>query len=275
MNNSEFKKEILDYVGSSFDQFCEYKAKLLEMFQVFHKICTENNFHYYYGFGSLLGIVRDDGMIPWDADIDVLIPVNHAEAFIRLMKKKLPRDYYIVSNFCDKQYYLCETRICREGFDPDVFHIDVFYLIGAPEDSEKRKQFDAKVKKYYYRRVLRYQPLEKGKTSRDVLVYYTKKIIRFFLRLKPDFVFNTQCDELMFRYDLAQATHYIVWAVGGEVFPANIFEPVKTYQKDDFECWLPQSADAFLRIRYGEYWQYLPVRDRFEEFYHAFLRFNK
>lgn len=274
MNDTEFRREIINYIGASLDEFCEYKVGLLEMFRVFHAICRDNDFHYYYGFGSLLGIVRDDGMIPWDADIDVLVPINRAEMLIRILKDNLPKDYYIVSNFLDPNYYLCETRICRRGYNSDVFHIDIFYIIGAPEDEKKRRKFDKKVKRYYYNRTIRYKQIERGETSRDRLVYYAKKAIRFFMRLKPDFIFNRECDNLLFKYNYEKATYCIVWAVGGEIFPISIFEPVKKYQKDDFECLLPQSPDAFLRIRYGEYWQYLPVQDRFEEFYHSFKRFQ-
>ena len=275
MTGETFKEEILRYVGEAYDEYTECQKLMLEMFGVFHRICTANGIPYYYGFGSLLGIVRDGGMIPWDADVDVLVPVSRMRELIDCLRRELPEDYYVVSNFTDRKYYLCELRVCRQGYDPDVYHIDVFYLIGAPKQPEALARFDRQVKKVYYRRALRYQPLERGKDARSRLVYYAKKIIRFFLRLRPDVLFDRQCERMLFRYPYEESENCIVWAVGGEIFPVNLFEPARLWKKDDFVCRLPRDPDAFLTIRYGNYGEYLPIRDRFEEFYGYYCRFQK
>ena len=212
-------------------------------------------------------------MIPWDADIDVLVPINQMSKLLELLKNELPKDYYIVSNFLDENYYLCESRICSNKYDPEIFHIDIFYLIGAPEDKKELERFDKAVKKTYYTRALRYQAVEKGKTSRDKLVYYTKKCIRTVLHIEPNFVFNRKCKKMMFKYDYDNSHNCIVWAVGGEIFPVEIFEPIEIYQKDGFECYLPHNADEFLKIRYANYMEYLPIQNRFDEFYDGYKRF--
>ena len=275
MTNNEFKKEILNYIEKSYDSFVECQNMINEMFSVFHEICMKHDIHYYYGFGSLLGIVRDKGMIPWDADIDVVIPVNKMKHLIKVLESELPSDYYVLSNFIDKNYYLCETRICRQNFDPDVYHIDIFYLIGAPENRKTLLLFDKKVKKAFYYRALRFQKITKGSTTRDKLVFYTKKIIKIFLKIKPDYFFNKKCEKLLFRYDFDNSTNCIVWAIGGEIFPVNIFEPCTLYKDKDFECILPNDPDCFLTIRYSNYMDYLPIKNRFEEFYSGFNRFSK
>jgi len=275
MDGKDFRKEILEYIESAYDKFEESQKIITEMFSVFHDICSRNNFHYYYGFGSLLGIVRDGGMIPWDADIDVLVPINKMKTLINILKKELPSDYYIISNFIDQNYYLCESRICCMSYDPEFYHIDIFYLIGAPNDEQELLKFDKKVKKIYYRRALRYQKNEKGSTSKDKLVFFVKKGIKAILHIEPDFIFNRKCNRLLFKYEYNLSKNCIVWAVGGEIFPMEIFEPVKKYQDGEFECYLPHDADAFLKIRYSNYLEYLPIQNRFDEFYAGYKRFCK
>lgn len=275
MKSEEFKTEILDYVGKCYDEFCSYQNLLQSMFRIFHEVCIKNDIHYYYGFGSLLGVVRDNGMIPWDADIDVLIPINQVERMIECFNRDLPSDYYLISNFSEKNYYLCEMRMCKKGYNPEYLHIDVFYLIGAPRNEKQLEKFDKRVRNMYYFRALRYQPLEKGKESREKLVYYAKKAIRFLLKIVPDAVFNKVCNTMLFQYDYSDAEKCIVWATGGEIFPISIFEPAKTYFGESYECLIPNDSDAFLSIRYGKYMEYLPTNKRFEEFYYWYKQLRK
>lgn len=50
------------------------QGKLLTMLEWFHEYCHENNLTYYIVGGSMLGAIRHGGFIPWDDDIDVVLP---------------------------------------------------------------------------------------------------------------------------------------------------------------------------------------------------------
>ena len=62
----------------------------LDILKVVASICDTHGLKYYLAEGTLLGAVRHAGFIPWDDDIDVVIPREDYEKFIRLAKTELP-----------------------------------------------------------------------------------------------------------------------------------------------------------------------------------------
>lgn len=102
--------------------------------------CEKRNLVYFLDCGTLLGAVRHSGFIPWDDDIDILMPREDYEAFIeeygdegfRLFSYKNDKNYFYqyakVSN--------CETLI-RESAIPDIdglgVNVDIFPLDGMPD----------------------------------------------------------------------------------------------------------------------------------------------
>lgn len=60
----------------------EVKAAELRLLRIFDCYCRENNLRYSLGSGTLLGAVRHKGFIPWDDDIDVIMPVEDYRKFL-------------------------------------------------------------------------------------------------------------------------------------------------------------------------------------------------
>ena len=66
----------------------DLQKKLVEMFEWFHGFCQKHGLKYYAIGGTMLGIARHKGFIPWDDDIDIGMPRQDYDEFISLMKKK-------------------------------------------------------------------------------------------------------------------------------------------------------------------------------------------
>ena len=61
----------------------DIKDVSLDILNTIHSFCTKNNIQYSLGYGTLLGAIRHKGFIPWDDDVDVLMPRPDFEKFCK------------------------------------------------------------------------------------------------------------------------------------------------------------------------------------------------
>ena len=51
----------------------EKQEHLLQLFRELDEICKKNNLRYVMAGGTAIGVVRNEGFIPWDDDADVVL----------------------------------------------------------------------------------------------------------------------------------------------------------------------------------------------------------
>ncbi|MDE6684330.1 MAG: LicD family protein [Duncaniella sp.] len=131
----------------------EMRALQLDILDSVHAFCMERGLRYSLGGGTLLGAVRHKGYIPWDDDIDIMMPRPDYERFLREFpgtKANLsiqnyhndPHCYLMFSKVYDNRTVLEEDIRIRNGVAIDVFAID-----GLPDENGIDEYFD-KLTKY-------------------------------------------------------------------------------------------------------------------------------
>lgn len=122
----------------------------LDILEEVHDLCQKSGITYYLGYGTMLGAVRHGGFIPWDDDIDILMPRDDYEQFLKVAEKKLPEGYvikhpgntkpylYDFAKVEDSRTKIIETTYSYMNIDAGIY-IDIFPLDGAPNNVFQRK----------------------------------------------------------------------------------------------------------------------------------------
>lgn len=112
-----------------------------EILDVIHTVCQKHNLKYSLFYGTLLGAVRHGGFIPWDDDIDIIMPREDYNKLIHIWKDEVSEEYLmqapyeypdLVNNFSKVRknhttYLQDEEEITREyhkGIFVDIFPVD-------------------------------------------------------------------------------------------------------------------------------------------------------
>lgn len=74
-------------------------AVYLDLMQEFDRLCRQNGLTYWLFFGGLIGAVRHKGFIPWDDDIDLLMPRRDFDRLQRMTSEEFgAREPYFLQN---------------------------------------------------------------------------------------------------------------------------------------------------------------------------------
>ena len=241
----------------------------LDLLAEFDRVCRKNNLTYCAFGGTLLGAVRHKGFIPWDDDIDLLMPRRDYGKLQEIAVDEFRNPYFFQNILTDTGLVMggsrlrnSNTTICNESewikpFENKGIFIDIFVLDNVP-DSELKLKFTKIILKAFWRmlRFASYYELyfEKGKS------YPFKKRVKGRLALALKHIFGVQKMQLVYEsLCMWQNRHNTK-----RVAPLTTFRGKFVYQREwcqdifyvPFEhIQVPVTAayDEMLTTQYGDY----------------------
>ena len=82
------------------------KKLLIETFKSLVSYLESHNYNWFVAYGTLLGTIRHKGMIPWDDDIDIIMPRADFERLLSERDMISKEDHYSIIAPGDENYYL-------------------------------------------------------------------------------------------------------------------------------------------------------------------------
>ena len=244
----------------SLQELKDVEFDILKTFDVF---CKENNIRYFLAFGTLLGAIRYKKFIPWDDDIDVLVPREDYCKLLTLFQdndryrlyafEKNKRFHYPFAKLCDmptlKEQTIYKNKGVRLGVEIDVFPLDHW-----DSNIDKAKLELARIKKY--QKWLKISKLDTPLTSNFFKKMVWSVIIPFVKLIGGGYFVKKIIKES--NKENQKSSFYAgakVWAIYGErgIIPSKVFDEVIDIEFEGQMFPAPKDYDTYLTCLYGDY----------------------
>ena len=253
------------------EELLQLQAFENDMLRAVADVCEKNNITYYIGCGTLLGAVRHKGFIPWDEDVDVLMPYEDYIRFLEIAQDELGNKFFIQNSNTDKNWNRAYTTIRANNTTMvyeyargwDIHHgvwLDIFPL------AKMKSRLDIRIKKFLLS-ISNYFLMDNQLSANNR--YFMKKfgaIGVFFLRLFYLIPFSARQKLHNWTVKIVAGRkrkyNYIaeIWTSITDYFPKDVFEGKKStvvfYER---EYSTVPNYDKYLRLCYGDYMT--PVKD--------------
>lgn len=276
-NNSSLRK-----ISSS--ELAALKRCILEMYIHVSKICERHHLTLMLTGGSCLGAVRHKGFIPWDDDLDLMMPREDYDKLLSLCERGVLGDEYVFT-YPSKQHdspvaflkiYLKDSKIrdmngSRKNYPEGVF-IDIFPIEGTPENHFIRK---CKGPVANLLRLFANMVDSSGKWSKEETAFY-KQSKSLYVNMKCRQVIGKLLSVFSHKrwiclYDSfvkdKRKSSFSSIPTGrklylGETLPSSVYFPPSNGMFEGISVKLPADTDAYLKNLYGNYMWIPPVEKR-------------
>jgi phosphorylcholine metabolism protein LicD/glycosyltransferase involved in cell wall biosynthesis len=241
----------------------ELQLLTLEILKSVVAFCDEHNLRYYLSEGSLLGAVRHGGFIPWDDDMDIAMPREDYEKFLKLWGNDTHGNCKLFHQSTYPKYYLPFAKVifmgeCRfssliraglrsmnevKGPGIDIFPLDEtgpLSLSLFERAREIRKLRNILLTKVYY---IKAPKKRRPYLLSSMLNSYKSLHSKLDAQLTADYGKGEE-----YYTNFASA-----YNITKEIFPISYFEPAREIDFEGIKVKIPYKSEEVLTRIYGNY----------------------
>ncbi len=263
----------------------ELQRVLLDMYCDIAAVCKKYDLKMLLGGGSCLGAVRHKGFIPWDDDMDLLMPRNDYNMFLELFNNELGEKYHLVdllkthsgqtifAKIMKKDTTFIEIYTNTDNSPAGIF-VDLFPLEFLPDNRVMRSifLFFANIFTKLIAVITGYQLRSKNHTKfREIAKYrIIGRLTSFMSAYNWNYLYSLFISS-------CKGNKYVFLPSGGhgvyaELLPADTYFPLSEGVFEGVTVNLPNKCDKYLRNLYGNYMELPPPDKRHGE--HPAIKFR-
>ena len=238
---------------------------LLQLFREVDAICKKHNLRYVMAGGTLIGVLRNEGFIPWDDDVDIYMPKSDWDKFVEICKTEIPQNRALYCSDVDRTYTNGFPRY--GGTDSCAIHkhqiigddkageiIDVLTLDPIPDDDREYEKYRTHM--MIYTDLLNISMVVGARWEIPAFQYlYWLFRYKFFGKDRT----LKKLEKIMFSYKEEECSRYAMrWGGCPFLFDKDMMFPVKYMNFEGEKVMIPHRTSDYLIWHYGDEWSYIP-----------------
>ena len=251
----------------------ELQKESLKILKDVHQFCISNDIMYSVAYGTLIGTIRHKGFIPWDDDIDIIMPRPDYERFCRTYKSNRykfkchetdSKHLLAFGRVYDGQNTYIDTVIPWCNSDIGVW-IDVFPIDNVSDDEKEFRKKHKVIQKKWRKSVTARAALGQFRLDRSFIFNFKlliKKILYHNGSLASGLIESVINNKASLPFGQTKHWSQLSCLDGYEYHNIETFTSTQTFPFEDTEVMVMNGYDSVLKECFGDYMKMPPKEEQ-------------